>query len=761
VKVDGPIAAILKRTVHNEHDYYHQVVYPLLDELGFPEAYEDNLARWPQFPIKNPFGDGWLKLDYLSTVGSLPMLIIEGKERRTLFRDGFRQACAYGRNFEPRTGSEIRKMNVPFIMVAAGERAEMFRAVTRGIDVVYEPIRLEGQPAFLEWSDLIREAENYRNLPDVELPPVPTGTAPGIALTQTDLLKVEFAEQFFDDLYSAIFKVAALRRHDDRRLVLFSQIIQVARQGKAALIDRLCRANGLSKKATAEVLEALSWYEEKFAARELEGPAVALAYREFVTSDQTRKGLKLFTGNSQQINLPPHLRRLDTNGRPSRNTGRYFTPTDIIRQMVRLAGITATDRVIDPFCGSGGFLAEAAMAAARNGDAETFVRDRLVGIDEDPFCVEASRTLLGLMFPRWDGPLNVFLHNSLYDRQPTVGQYIEEEEAEAFLQPGMYDVVIGNPPGNKEYSGSSAEYVADLWRKRYGQTTRLWDHVFFVRRAVELAKPEGGRICILVPDGFLANSQFQHLRNEVMAQCELRAIISLPRVFKNNKAKMSLLYMLRTGVWSRERATLAPWTTERGVFLASIPEKVQESDPTVEGAYRVVPANIYGELERLVDLYQETEASSAPSSNGPGLAAFPAIMAALHEPTAVQSDEDEEAPDIESQDDTAATVQIEKSTESARPIVTTGQKTTIDKYAREELIDALSIVLETGTLEREEAIRRAANLLRDRSSLAFVRLKRSGSIWNALKSAMRAGIRSGVLRGTPDTVSCAVSTPGG
>ena len=640
MKVDGPIAEVLARKVHNEFDYYHQVIYPLLDELGFPKSHDDRVARWPQFQIRNPTGDGWLKLDYLSAVGSLPMLIIEGKERATLFRDGLRQASTYARNFEPKPESGIRKMTVPFLLVAAGERAEMFRAVARGIDVMYEPLRHEGQPAFLEWAELLREAERYRELPDVELPVAqPAGGAP---ITERELLKAEFAEQFFDDLYTAIFEAAALQKHDDRRLVLFSQIVQTARSEDGARVTALCKDAGLSKKATAKVHEALSWYADKFAARELEGPAVARAFRDFITSDQTRKGLKLFTGTSQHINLPKHLRRLDSKGKPSRKTGRYFTPTDIAHQMVRLADIQPKDWVIDPFCGSGIFPGEVAMVVAQQGDAETFVRERLVGIDEDPFCVEATRTLLGLLFPRCQGQLKIFLHNCLYADAPKNGEYREDAAASAYLQPGGYDVVIGNPPGNKRYSGSNAAHVAALWAQRYRQSTKLWDHVFFVRRAVQLAKPDGGRICILVPDGFLANSQFEYLRREILAQCELHTVISLPRVFKNNEAKMSLLYMIRTGEWDRARGTVAPWSPDRGVLLASIPEKMEEPDPEseVEGATREVPSNVYAELEQLVDRYREAEAENPPSGQGPGLAAFPDLHAALSTtPTANEEDD--------------------------------------------------------------------------------------------------------------------------
>ncbi len=119
-----------------------------------------------------------------------------------------------------------------------------------------------------------------------------------------------------------------------------------------------------------------------------------------------------------------------------------------------------------------------------------------------------------------------------------------------------------------------------------------------------------------------------------MAQCELHAAISLPRVFKNNEAKMSLLYMIRTGEWDRERGTVAPWSPDRRMLMASIPEKVEEPDPEseIEGAMREVPSNVYAELEQLVDHYREIEADNPPSGRGEGLAAFPEIQAGLTGP---------------------------------------------------------------------------------------------------------------------------------
>lgn len=79
MKTHSDIAHLLNRPVRNEHDYYHKVVYPLLDILGVPEDF-----RWPQFPIKNPFGSGDLRMDYLVHVQDVPMIIVEANSRTSM-----------------------------------------------------------------------------------------------------------------------------------------------------------------------------------------------------------------------------------------------------------------------------------------------------------------------------------------------------------------------------------------------------------------------------------------------------------------------------------------------------------------------------------------------------------------------------------------------------------------------------------------------------------------------------------------------------
>ncbi len=604
MKTNGRIRELLAIKCLNDIEYGHRVIWPLMDYLGIPSE-----MRRPQFQIENPFGNGLLKLDYLIHVGDIPMVTIEGEPKATLFQTGLKQAKNYSTNFKPRQRDcPMREMTVPFLVIAAGSRAEMRRAVAEGLNIEYRPILENGEPAFLEWNELLEAAARVPvfGLP-AEQPDLFPEVTPAATVGQDEVLRADAARQFFEDVYSAIDSAASLRNKDDRKIMLLNDVIELARRNQVGRIRKACADAGLSKKAMGNVLEALSWYEEKVQSDEFSGAAVARGYRNFLVQPGGRGSHWYFTGETQH-------RPSVINGKVSyREVARYFTPPEVIQQMVRLAEPRAGERVIDPTCGSGGFLAECVDYVARSQGAERarkFLTERVVGTDDDPFCVSCTRALLTFLYPDLANRLQVFLHNCLYEQAPAEGEFKEDVRAEPQLRAGRYDLVIGNPPGNDEYSGSNREAVAQLWEERFGHVAGgLMDHHCFLRRAIELARPDGGRVCLLVPEGLLArdNRGLRRVRYEVLRDCEVRAAISLPRVFKNNNARMAVLYLVRN----------PNWNPSRKVVLASVVPEWQDEDGNEH------TTDLFAELEGIVDRYRsEVEPANRALPPGEGLAGF-------------------------------------------------------------------------------------------------------------------------------------------
>lgn len=567
MKTNGRIRELLAISCFNDIEYGHRVIWPLLDYLDIPPQ-----ARRPQFQIENPFGDGLLRLDYLIHHGDLPLVTIEGEPTARQFEIGYKQAKNYSRNFKPRQRDRpMQERTVPFLITAAGNRAEMCRAVVRGLNVEYEPILQNRLPAFLERRELLAEAGKMQPAASVN--------------PKQQVLVADAAHQFFQDLYASIEGVPALRGKDDQKIILFNRIIDLARRRQERAVQAVSKLAGLGQRASAGIQSTIGWYRQKIESDELTGAAVARGYRSFLLQPGGRGGHLYFTGESQS--RPYHIRGAVR----YRNVARYFTPTEVIQQMVRLAQPRSRERVLDMTCGSGGFLAECLDFVALSEGAEraqSFLTRQLVGIDDDPFCVSCSRELLTFFYPQQAERLQVFLHNSLYRSAPRDSEIEEEPGAEPHLRSGRYDLVIGNPPGNNEYSGTNRQEIERRWRDRFGHTKGgLMDHHCFVRRALELARPDGGRVCLLVPEGLLArdNRELPSLRGEIAGECEIRAIITLPRVFKNNNARMAIIYLVRT---PRPRS-------KRKALLVEVREKWRDA----QGDEHVT--DLFGELEGVVD----------------------------------------------------------------------------------------------------------------------------------------------------------------
>ena len=164
--------------------------------------------------------------------------------------------------------------------------------------------------------------------------------------------------------------------------------------------------------------------------------------------------------------------------------------------------------IIDPACGTGGFLTESFKVLINNyekngtldDDAKTFLsKNCFYGIDVRDENI--SRTRLN-MFLVGDGHTHMYADNTL---KPT------KENSKEF------QYVITNPP-----------YGNGTIRANTTAITSTRTEVAFICKVIELLKP-GGKACIITPDGILENPSFKKFRMELLEKCEIYAIISLPK----------------------------------------------------------------------------------------------------------------------------------------------------------------------------------------------------------------------------------------
>lgn len=199
--------------------------------------------------------------------------------------------------------------------------------------------------------------------------------------------------------------------------------------------------------------------------------------------------------------------------------GQFRTPRHIIDLMVRMTAPVPTDEILDPACGTCGFLVsageylrdvhpEALQDAALR---EHFHQNMFHGYDFDS-------TMLRI------GSMNMLLHGV---ENPDV-RYRDSLSQEQAIEADKYSLVLANPPfaGSLDYENTAKDLLVVARTKK----TELLFLALFLR----LLKP-GGRAAVIVPDGVLFGPSNAHkrLRKMLVEEQKLDAVVSLPSgVFK-------------------------------------------------------------------------------------------------------------------------------------------------------------------------------------------------------------------------------------
>ena len=283
--------------------------------------------------------------------------------------------------------------------------------------------------------------------------------------------------------------------------------------------------------------------------------------------------------------------------------GQYFTPRVAIRLMVDMMAPLQDDRVMDPSCGTGGFLVEILnrlqeLWRADEGDMAAFGRRQrehtkrlrayaethLFGADFDPFLVRATSMNI-LMMTGATG--HVFHMDSLAFPN---GHLPGNAVASKYAKLGTMDLVLSNPPFGADIPISDphildhyGDGIARSWRRdpqgkwqpTGGRVSSAAPELLFVQRCVEWLK-DGGRLGIVLPSGILSNPGDAPVRQWIVSHCWILAVVDLPvETFvaeANVNIYTSLLFLKKKSPEERS-ATANGHDPDYPVFMA-VAEKV-------------------------------------------------------------------------------------------------------------------------------------------------------------------------------------------
>jgi len=236
--------------------------------------------------------------------------------------------------------------------------------------------------------------------------------------------------------------------------------------------------------------------------------------------------------------------------------GEFFTPRNVCEMAARMVLATYPQerwtrlRVLDPACGTGGFLVavmsvwrehlreqqlnkwrgrESAAIEETSRPLKEVANVNLIGIDFNPVLVRAAQMNLVM---HGDGSTNVFHGNSLLPP----GEWPAEppNDVQRKVKPGSFDIILTNPPFGSKIPIDDPHILEQFELARFemekGQRrTSMPPEQLFIERCLYLLRP-GGRLAIVLPDSILSNPGLAFIRRWVFRHARVVASVDLPQV---------------------------------------------------------------------------------------------------------------------------------------------------------------------------------------------------------------------------------------
>jgi type I restriction enzyme M protein len=219
--------------------------------------------------------------------------------------------------------------------------------------------------------------------------------------------------------------------------------------------------------------------------------------------------------------------------------GQYYTPYPVIRSAIKLMEIKPSDKVLDPACGTGGFLLESFRQLIENypamsdSDAKGWANRHLFGVDKDRINVKLTKAI---MLTIGDGSTNTYLGDSI--RKHLWGLYFPE--LQTALAPNSFTCIITNPPFGQGLKVSKTDAKAGgftvsqkpkpdgiggyIFSKTNHEEREIG--ILFLERCYDLLA-KGGRLGIILPETYMFSTSYAWLRRWLDGKLELRGMLNI------------------------------------------------------------------------------------------------------------------------------------------------------------------------------------------------------------------------------------------
>ncbi|MCD4783647.1 MAG: N-6 DNA methylase [Candidatus Eremiobacteraeota bacterium] len=255
--------------------------------------------------------------------------------------------------------------------------------------------------------------------------------------------------------------------------------------------------------------------------------------------------IKLFNSNLQVIDeafeyLIPQVSK--------KKEGQFFTPRPAEDMVVKMLNPKFDEFVIDPACGSAGFLLHSVMwieggmitGKELSQPAKHFAQNNIAGID---FAKKAVKIAKAINLIIGDGKSHIYRDNSLLpqtwnnktkeDLKERLIRYINNPEKDIENQDNFlyfnFDILMTNPPFAGTVKKDDIRHILKyyhLMQKNGKYINKTGRHILFLERSLHFIRP-GGRMAIVLPQGLLNNTNAEYIRRFVIDNARILAVVGL------------------------------------------------------------------------------------------------------------------------------------------------------------------------------------------------------------------------------------------
>ena len=196
----------------------------------------------------------------------------------------------------------------------------------------------------------------------------------------------------------------------------------------------------------------------------------------------------------------------------AKNSGEFYTPRAVTTFMAQMIDPQLGESVLDPACGTGGFLTSAIEHKRENyvqtAEDEKVLQSSIYGIEKKPLPHLLCTT--NMILHGIDVPVQIRRDNTL--SYPLISWGTDKR----------VDVVLTNPP----FGGTEEQGIEKNFPSKF-QTRETAD--LFMVLIIQLLKAHG-RAAVVLPDGFMFGEGIKTaIKEKLMEDCNLHTIVRLPK----------------------------------------------------------------------------------------------------------------------------------------------------------------------------------------------------------------------------------------